>query len=123
MVKKHKDYAQDDGQPDAAVPEHLELLFETTSDILLKIQVSDPTDISGYGFAYAGVAVKMSLGQGHFNAKKGVQGRLEWVMVGNPGGHMKVTVTRDGKAIRERPASTIPAPKKKAWDRFDLQVS
>ena len=44
-------------------------------------------------------------------------------MEGNPGATMKVSVTRDGKIIRYRPASTIPAPLKKAWDRFDIEVS
>lgn len=122
-MKKHKDYVEDDGQPNADVPKHLDLLFDTASDILLKIKVTDPTGISQYGFAYAGVDVKMSLGEGQFNAKSGVEGRLEWIMIGDPGGHMKVTVTRDGKAIRERLASTIPAPRKKGWDRFDLTVS
>lgn len=101
----------------------MELLFGTASSIELRVKVSDKDGIRAYGFAFDGVAVPMSRGEGRFFAPAGQKKLLEWVMVGNPGGSMKVTVTRDGNVVAQRDKSTIPPPLGKGYDALEIEVS
>jgi hypothetical protein len=91
--------------------------------IQLVVSVSEKDGVKGYGFAYAGVPVPMNLGKGKFFAVKDKAGLLEWGMIGNPGGTMKVEVLRDGTAIKTRNKSEIVPPFDKGFDAFEILVS
>lgn len=97
--------------------------FNVDAGIELKIKVSERNGVQRYGFAYDGVAVPMRNGAGTFFATKDKEALLEWVMEGLPGGTMKVSVTRNGTAVKERDKSTIPAPYARGYDAFKLKVS
>lgn len=98
-------------------------IFETAGSIELKVKVSERTGVKAYGFAFAGAPVPMSQGQGKFFTTPSGEKLLEWVMVGDPGGTMKVTVTRDGTKVKEREKSTIPPPGTEGYDAFKIRVS
>ncbi len=91
--------------------------------IILEVAVSDRHDIAAYGFAFDGKPVAMSGGKGVFKAFPDRKKLLEWVMLGEAGGTMKVEVLRDGVAIYTRDASTIPPPLAKGYDAFLVEVS
>lgn len=98
-------------------------LAGTASTIELLVEVSDKNGIKGYGFAFVGVPVPMKSGKGVFHAPAGKKKLLEWVMVGEPNGYMKVTVTRGGAVVKERAKSTIPAPEREGYDAFEIEVA
>lgn len=105
------------------IPAHVEsLIFGLVAGIELRVKVSEKDGIRQYGFSIDGAPVPMTGGQGKIHAPPGVKKLLEWVMVGNPGGSMKVTVTRDGTTVKER-KSTIPPPFGKGYDAFEIEVS
>jgi hypothetical protein len=87
----------------------------------MQIEVSDRNGVNAYGFAYAGAPVPMSGGKGVFFASPTVEKLLEWVMVGNPGGYMKVVVKRGQTIVRQRDKSTIAPPYGEGYDAFKLK--
>lgn len=89
----------------------------------LVVKVSEKNGVKGYGFAYDGQAVPMSQGKGKFRAPKNQTKRLEWVMIGNPGGTMKVEVLRGTTVIQSRAASQIVPPLGEGLDAFNITVS
>lgn len=95
-------------------------LFGADDHVELVVTVSDRTDVKGYGFAFDGIPVLMSRGKGKFNAQRGETNRLEWVMLGEPNGSMKVTVTQDGETLEERAQSTIPNNVIKGFDALEI---
>ena len=106
-----------------APPAHVKLLmFGSDSSVELLITVSDKSDIRAYGFAYDGVPVSMSGGKGKFHAETGVMKLLEWVMVGEPGGTMKVVVTNGDTVVASRDKSTITPPYAKGYDAFEITM-
>lgn len=89
----------------------------------LTIKVSDRDRIKGYGFAYDRSPVPINGGRGKFFAVLGAKNKLlEWVMIGDPGGSMKVTVTRGAVTVDERKKSTIPNGYNKGYDAFNIEV-
>ena len=91
--------------------------------IKLSIRATDKKGIRTSGFAYNGITVRMSGGKGSFEAEPNVTRLLEWAMVGDPGGSMKVEVLREGAAIYTREKSEIVQPYSKAVDAFEIKVS
>ena len=101
-------------------------MFHADGAVEMQVKVSDKAGIQAYGFAYSGVAVPMKSGSGKFFASATDQNNLlEWVMIGDPGGTMKVVVTRvgDGGPVAERDTSTIPPPKTKGYDALQIVVA
>lgn len=98
------------------------VLLGAASAVELTIKVSDRTGVKKYGFAYGGAPVAMSGGTGKFFATSHDKQLLEWVMVGDPDGFMKVTVSRIGETIAERAKSTIPKPETKGYDALEIEV-
>ena len=112
------------GAKGRAMPARVEnVLSSTGGGIELHFKVSEKDGIQSYGFSYGGVPVPKSNDEGVFFAQAGISKKLEWGMVGNPGGSMKVTVTRDGTKIKEREKSTIPPPLGVGYDYFTITVS
>jgi hypothetical protein len=89
----------------------------------LKIKAVKGPGVKAYGFAYDRVPVPMTNGQGKFWAVREQLKLLEWVMVGDPGGTMKVTVTQGTIVVDQRDASTIPPGFSKGYDAFEIQVA
>ena len=107
-----------------ATPAQVEsLLFGTATSVELKVKVSDRAGVRSYGFAFDGAPVPMSNAQGTFLAPAGKKKLLEWVMRGDPGGTMKVVVSRDGTTIEERAKSTIEPPFGEGYDAFEIEVA
>jgi len=105
-------------------PDHISAaMLGGGSSIELKIAVSDKSGVKAYGFAFDGAPVPMTNGQGKFFAPSGVEKLLEWVMIGDPNGTMKVIVTQNGTTVDERDKSTIPDGKTKGYDAFEIEVS
>ena len=101
-------------------------MFHADGAVEMQAKVSDKAGIDAYGFAYGGVAVPMKNGSGKFFASATDESNLlEWVMIGDPGGTMKVVVTRisDGGTVAERDTSTIPPPKTKGYDALQIIVA
>jgi hypothetical protein len=107
----------------AAIPMRIaNVLLGAASAVELAIKVSDRTGVKKYGFAYDGAPVAMSGGTGKFFVTPHDKKLLEWVMVGDPDGFMKVTVSRNGETIAERAKSTIPKPEIKGYDALEIEV-
>ncbi|WP_430424663.1 hypothetical protein [Phenylobacterium sp.] len=87
----------------------------------LSIEVSDLHGVDSYSFSFDGVPVPMSGGRGIFFASPTVEKLLEWVMLGNPGGYMKVVVKRGETVLRQRDTSTIAPPYGEGYDAFKLK--
>jgi metacaspase-1 len=92
-------------------------------EVELEIRVSGKDGIRLYGFAYAGSPVGMSGDRGIFRAVRNERRLLEWVMVGDPGGKMKVEVLRDGTPIETRESSEIVPPEIEGYDAFEIDVA
>jgi hypothetical protein len=109
----------------SSIPEHVFLAHfaELDSAVQLDVAVADRAGVKAYGFAFDGAPVPMSQGKGKFSAQSGQKKFLEWVMIGDPGGTMKVTVSRDGQAVKEREKSTIPDSGSKGYDAFEIEMS
>lgn len=108
-------------QAPAAAPANVALTaFGDGETVELRVKVSDKVGVRAYGFAFDGVPVVMQSGRGRFFAPKREAKLLEWVMIGDPGGAMRVSVTRDGTAVQEREASTIAPPFAKGYDAFEI---
>ena len=106
-----------------AIPDHVAAaLIGADNSIELLVGVTDRDGVNAYGFAWGGAPVPMKGGKGKFFASPGVTKLLEWVMVGDPGGTMHVTVTRDGATVEEREKSTISPPGTKDYDAFEIKV-
>ncbi len=85
--------------------------------ITLTVSVSDRSGgMKMYGFAFQSVPVAMSNHKGNFSVVPGEKGLLKWVMIGDPGSTMKVTVKRGDDVIAERNESKIEPPLGKAFD-------
>jgi hypothetical protein len=93
--------------------------FGVGATVELRVKVSAKAGVRAYGFAFGGAPVVMSNGQGRFFAPQGQAKRLEWVMVGEPGGTMQVTVTQDGAPLEDRQSKIAP-PYGKGYDAFDI---
>jgi hypothetical protein len=97
---------------------------DPASEVELEVRVSvTDASIRSYGFAYGGTPVGMSGGRGAFKAVKNKKQLLEWVMVGDPGGKMKVEVLRDGEVIKTRESSEIVPPEIQGYDAFEILVA
>jgi hypothetical protein len=100
-----------------------ETLGLTSGQVELQIKVTEINGVSGFGFAFGKSPVPMDNYKGQFHATPEKQGLLQWVMVGDPGGTMHVTVTdSSGKVVAERKASTISPPDSKAYDALGILV-
>ena len=109
--------------PPKAAPDRVaRTLFPDGNRLELVVKVTGKSGIEAYGFAFAGAPVVMSGGEGAFFATRGDKRLLEWVMVGQPGGHMKVTVENGEQTVAERDESTIPAGFGKGYDALDILV-
>lgn len=117
----HRAASVGSASPIATAPREVRVAPDT--EVALLVTVSERNGIDAYNFAYAGVPVPMSSGRGTFYATKGRQGRLEWAMIGEGGGTMKVVVTRDGELVKQRDKSTIPNPGPGGFDAFQILVS
>jgi hypothetical protein len=95
---------------------------DRANEIELEVRVSGEDGVRSYGFAYEGVPVGMSADRGRFRATKNRKGLLEWVMLGDPGGKMKVEVLREGTAIKTRESSEIVPPEIEGYDAFEILV-
>ena len=93
------------------------------NEVELQIKVSEKSGVKAYGFAYDGKAVIMNRGTGKFKAIKNQTKLLEWGMLGDPGGTMKVEVLRDKTAICTRAKSKIVPPFEQGLDAFEIKVS
>ena len=102
-----------------APPPHVQHLMFGSVELL--VTVSEKNDIKGYGFAYDGVAVPMSGGKGTFHAQPGTK-LLEWVMIGESNGTMKVVVTNGETVVASRDKSTIVPPETKGYDALEIEV-
>jgi hypothetical protein len=98
------------------------LARDPANEVELKVRVSGEDGIRSYGFAYEGVPIGMSHDQGTFRATQNRKGLLEWIMVGDPGGKMKVEVLRDGTAVKTRESSEIVPPEIEGYDAFEILV-
>lgn len=99
-------------------------MFGAAATTELLITVSEEVDIKMYGFSYAGAPVPWGNGdEGKFHVNPGDRKLLEWAMVGEELGHMKVTVTRDGNQVAQRPKSQIPEGETSAYDAMYIKVS
>jgi len=99
------------------------VLFESAEVVELHIKVSEKSNILTYGFTYGGVVVPIHNDEGKFFATPDTEQFLAWVMIGDPGGTMKVEVTRNERVLYNRPRSRIPPPLTKGYDRFRIKVS
>jgi hypothetical protein len=114
-----------------AAPKRLPKRLMTTlsggpNTVELQVEVSDNNGVENYRFAFGGVPVPVPVpvGIGKFHAGLGdTSKRLEWFMWGEPGGTMKVTVTRGDDVIRQRDASQIVPPETRGYDYFNVAVS
>lgn len=97
-------------------------LFGVATSVELVVKVSD-SSVKAYSFAFDGVPVPMRGGRGAFFAQPDEKKLLKWVMLGDPGATMKVTVTRDGKTVKERAKSTITPPLGKGFDALEIEVA
>lgn len=97
-----------------------ELYFSVSGTRQFQIEVSVKNGVDMFGFSFAGTPVLMSHNRGWFNGQIGRKGLLEWVMVGQPGGSMKVTVSDGGKVVAERTASTILPPHAEGYDALEI---
>lgn len=110
----------------AGAPENVALAFfsdEAAETVELVIKVSDFDRVKAYGFAYDRTPVPMRRGRGKFFAVAGTKKLLEWVMVGESGGGMKVIVTQGTETVAERQKSTIPNGYSKGYDAFEIEVA
>lgn len=110
-------------KPPAKAPKRLrDLYFEATGVRQLQVKISGKSGVEAFGFSYAGTPVLMSQNQGVFNAKIGRKALLEWVMVGQPGGSMKVTVSDGSIVVAERVKSEILPPYAEGYDALEILV-
>lgn len=98
-------------------------MFATESTIALVVTVSDEVDITSYGFSFAGAPVPWGDDSGNIYATPGVKQLLEWGMIGESDGSMKVTVTRDGVQVAQRPKSAIPTGETGGYDAMYILVN
>lgn len=116
--------ANKDDESTKTLPKRFAAVVSGAADgVELQVAVSELSGVRAYGFAYNGVAVPLHNGKGAFFARPNVEKLLEWVMVGDPGGTMKVVVSRGGQPIRTREKSTIAPPLGEGYDFFRLTVA
>ena len=99
----------------------VDALIGDSSSIELRVKVERNT-VKAYGFSYDGWPVALRNNIGTFPVIPGEEKLLEWVMVGDGGATMKVTVTRNGKLVKERAESKIPLGYSKGYDAFQIKV-
>ena len=91
----------------------------------LTITITAKTDIEYYTFAFNGrrIAMDHTTDTGTFDVDTPVNDYLEWWMVGEPGGSMKVEVSRGEEVIATRDYSDIPGSKAGGFDRLRIKFT
>lgn len=92
------------------------------NSVTLVVKVSNVVDIANYAFVFSGTGVAMNhaTGEGTFKADR--NGRLDWVMWGEPEGSMTVEVKRGAEAIASK-GSDIPSDASSGHDSLDLDIA
>ncbi|MBV9884252.1 MAG: hypothetical protein JO276_14675 [Sphingomonadaceae bacterium] len=90
----------------------------------LDVVVSSKANISGYHMVFRGTGVDMEDDRGEItHPGGGAQHYLEWSMLGEPGGSMKVQVLRkNGDVVAARNASKIPNGAPVGYDRIKVTL-
>ncbi len=88
----------------------------------LLVRVSKQNGISGYQFFFLDAPVPMAMNQGVIHAPEGPANRLSWIMIGEPGGWMKVEVLHDDDVVMARNHSAIPNSASGGDDSLPIQV-
>ena len=97
--------------------------FTAAGGTELTVTVSDRPGVAAYSFAFGGAPVPISHDTGTFKAIPGSKALLEWVMIGSPGGTMKVDVTReDGTVVATRERSLIVPPYGEGYDALEIRL-
>lgn len=91
--------------------------------VRLTVKVSGHDRVNVIAFAYHGMPVPLVGDRGEFNADRGVENRfLEWTMIGQPGGTVKVVVSDGFSDLYTRDKSKIVPPYNEGWDAFRIVV-
>lgn len=88
--------------------------------VTLKVEVSDLNNVFGYAFSFLGKPVGMTNGEGEIEWDDSHPEWLQWHMVGDPGGWMKVEVFKGKKVISKREQSKLPNSRGLGFDEIPI---
>src|SRR5688572_23285888 len=92
-------------------------------NITLDVAVSARSNVSAYQMVYGGAVVPMNHNLGQIIHPQGETHHLEWSMIGEPGGSMKVEVKDPGgTVVAVRNASKIPNSTPAGYDRLKIDI-